>query len=161
MAGCHVGHNCTVGNHVIITNGALLAGHVTVGDRAFVSGNCLIHQFTRVGTMSMMQGGAAISKDLPPYTIGRGINGLCGLNIIALRRSGVTSEERLELKRLYKQLFRSGGILRESVKKAQGEFTLPTAKVMLEFVAAAKRGVCADSGIRLEEEMEKPGEANV
>ena len=99
---------------VIIANGALLAGHVTVGDRAFISGNCLVHQFVRVGTLALMQGGAAISKDLPPYTIARGDNGICGLNIVGLRRAGFTAEERLELKQLYHLLFRRRARLKTS-----------------------------------------------
>ena len=64
MANCHIGHNSNVGNHVIIANGALLGGHVTVEDRAFISGNCLLHQFVRVGTLAMMQGGSGIGKAL-------------------------------------------------------------------------------------------------
>jgi UDP-N-acetylglucosamine acyltransferase len=72
MAGSHVGHNSRLSNHVILANGALLGGHVQVDDRAFISGNCLVHQFVRVGTLALMQGGAAISKDLPPFTIARG-----------------------------------------------------------------------------------------
>ena len=76
MASCHVGHNTALGNHVILANGALLAGYVIVGDRAFLSGNCMVHQFTRVGELAMMQGGAGISKDLPPFTIARGTTDL-------------------------------------------------------------------------------------
>src|ERR1051325_4737819 len=75
----------------ILANGALLAGHVVVGDRAFISGNCLVHQFVRVGTLALMQGGSAISKDLPPYTVARGDNGICGLNTIGLRRAGMSA----------------------------------------------------------------------
>jgi UDP-N-acetylglucosamine acyltransferase len=146
MAGAHVGHNCMVGSHVIIANGALLGGHVTVQDRAFVSGNCLVHQFTRVGTLTIMQGGAGISKDLPPFTIATGVNGICGLNTVGLRRAGFTAEQRLELKALYHALFRSGKNFRAAVAEAQEKFTSPAAKIMLDFVAAAKRGVCADVG---------------
>jgi UDP-N-acetylglucosamine acyltransferase len=83
----HVAHNGMLGNYVILGGGALLAGHVSIADRAVISGNCLVHQFTRIGTMALMQGGSAISKDLPPYTIARGDNGICGLNIIGLRRA--------------------------------------------------------------------------
>ena len=101
-------HNCRLGDQVILANGALLAGHVTVDDRAFLSGNCLVHQFVRVGTLALMQGGSAISKDLPPYTVARGDNGICGLNTVGLRRAGLTPAERLELKQLYHALFREG-----------------------------------------------------
>jgi UDP-N-acetylglucosamine acyltransferase len=73
---------------VILANGALLAGHVEVEDRVFISGNCLVHQFVRIGTLAMMQGGSAISQDLPPFTVARGGNNICGLNTIGLRRAG-------------------------------------------------------------------------
>jgi UDP-N-acetylglucosamine acyltransferase len=146
MANAHVGHNCLVGSQVIMANGVLLAGHVEVGDRVFISGNCLIHQFCRVGTLALMQGGSAISKDLPSFTIARGDNGICGLNVVGLRRAGFTAAQRLELKRLYRALFRSGKNLRAAVEAAQKSFTSPAAKVLLDFVAGARRGVCADPG---------------
>ena len=146
MANSHVAHNCIVGDQVILANGALLGGHAVVQDRAFISGNCLVHQFTRVGTLALMQGGAAISQDLPPFTIAQRENEICGLNVIGLRRAGFTAEQRLELKRLYHLLFRGGKNLREALAEAQKEFTSAPAKILLDFIAGAKRGVCVDSG---------------
>jgi UDP-N-acetylglucosamine acyltransferase len=127
-----------------LANGALLAGHVEVGDRAFISGNCLVHQFVRVGTLAIMQGGSAISQDLPPYTVARWGNGMCGLNAIGLRRAGLSVDERLELKKLYHKLFRSGENLSDAVAQARREFTSAPARVLLDFVASTKRGVCRD-----------------
>jgi UDP-N-acetylglucosamine acyltransferase len=106
MANSHVAHNCHLGDGIILANGALLGGHVTVDDRAFISGNCVVHQFVHVGTLALMQGGSAISKDLPPYTVARGDNGICGLNTVGLRRAEVPAADRLELKQLYRALFR-------------------------------------------------------
>lgn len=146
MQHSHVAHNCMIGNEVILAGGALLAGHAEAQDRAFISGNCLVHQFCRVGTLAMMQGGAAISKDLPPFTVALRENEMCGLNSIGLRRAGFTAEQRLELKRLYHLLFRSGKNLRAALAEAQTTFSNPTAKVLLDFVATARRGVCADAG---------------
>lgn len=150
MAHCHVGHNTILGDHNIIANGALLAGHVTIADRAFISGNCLVHQFVRIGSLALMQGGSAISKDLPPFTIARGDNGMCGLNIIGLRRAGFTPEQRLELKRLYHRLFRQGQRLRSAVEQAANEFRGPACLEVLEFVRATRRGLCADTSRRAE-----------
>jgi len=144
MAHSHVGHNSHIGNHVVIVNGALIAGHVTVDDRAIISGNCLVHQFVRVGTFAMMQGGAAISKDLPPFTIARGDNHICGLNIIGLRRADVSSAARLELKAVYRAVFRSHLPMRKAAEKALAEFKSPHARALLEFILASKRGVCSD-----------------
>jgi UDP-N-acetylglucosamine acyltransferase len=144
MAHSHVAHNCVLGSHVILANGALLGGHVEVGDRAFISGNCLVHQFTRIGTLALMQGRAGIGLDLPPFCIATEVNTLCGLNVVGLRRAGFTSEERLELKRLYRALFRSGRNLREALTAARAEFQSPGARTMLDFIAGTKRGVCPD-----------------
>jgi UDP-N-acetylglucosamine acyltransferase len=146
MQHSHVAHNCLIGNHTLIASGALLAGHVEVQDRAFISGNCLVHQFTRIGTLAMMQGGAGVSMDLPPFCIAQLRNEICGLNTVGLRRAGYSSEERLELKRLYRALFRSEKNLRAAIAEAQNEFTGAPAKILLDFVASAKRGVCGDAG---------------
>jgi UDP-N-acetylglucosamine acyltransferase len=117
-----------------------------VQDHAFISGNCCVHQFTRVGTLAMMQGGAAISKDLPPFMVALRINEICGLNSVGLRRAGFTAEQRMELKRLYHLLFRSGKNLRPALSEAHNRFRSPASKILLDFVTDAKRGVCADSG---------------
>ena len=147
MAGSHVGHNCVIGDHVILANGALLGGHAVVQDCAFISGNCCVHQFVRVGTLAMMQGGAAASQDVPPFTIAHnGLNLICGLNIVGLRRANFSAEERLELKKLYHLLFRGGKNLRAAVAGAGKNFSSAPAKVLLEFVAGSKRGVCSDVG---------------
>jgi UDP-N-acetylglucosamine acyltransferase len=146
MANSHVAHNCHLGDEVIMANGVLLAGHVTVGDRAFVSGNCVVHQFVRIGTLALMQGGSAISQDLPPYTVACGGNSICGLNSVGLRRAGFTPAERLELKQLYHLLFREGKNLRAALASAKEKLSSAPARLMMEFVATSKRGVCSDVG---------------
>ncbi|MBU6409360.1 MAG: acyl-ACP--UDP-N-acetylglucosamine O-acyltransferase [Verrucomicrobia bacterium] len=146
MQHSHVAHNCIIGSHVILVSGALLAGHVVVEDRAFISGNCMVHQFTRIGTLALMQGGAGVSKDLPPFCIASRINLICGLNSVGLRRANFSAEDRLELKRVYHYLFRSGKNLRDALAEAKKIFSSEPSKVLLEFVAGAKRGVCADAG---------------
>jgi UDP-N-acetylglucosamine acyltransferase len=146
MVNSHVGHNVSLGDHVILANGALLGGHAQIADRVFIAGNCLVHQFVRVGALALMQGGSAISQDLPPYTVARGANSICGLNAVGLRRAGIGAEERLELKRLYHKLFRSGRNLPEAVLEARSEFTGAPAQAMLDFIASSKRGVLRHHG---------------
>ena len=146
MAHCHVGHNSVVKNRVILANGALLGGHVTVEDQVFISGNAVVHQFVRIGRLSMMQGNSGLSKDLPPFTMAREINGICGLNVVGLRRAGISQEERTELKRLYRLLFRSDMSVTEGVRRAREEFTGQAALEMIEFIAASKRGTPGDTG---------------
>jgi UDP-N-acetylglucosamine acyltransferase len=143
MASCHAGHNTHIGSHVIMANGVLLAGHVTIHDRAFLSGTCLVHQFCNIGTLAMMQGGAVITLDLPPFTIAaHGVNKLCGLNIVGLRRAGFTPAQRLELKKIYHLIFRRKKNLAAAIEEVQKKFSSPAAKTVVDFVLASKRGVC-------------------
>jgi len=143
MASSHVGHNAAVGNHVILVNGALLGGHTAVYDRAFISGNCLVHQFCSVGTLAMMQGGASVTQDLPPFTTAAyGVNKLCGLNIVGLRRAGFTPEQRLELKKIYHLIFRRKKNLASAIEEVQKKFSSHAAKTVVDFVLRSKRGVC-------------------
>jgi UDP-N-acetylglucosamine acyltransferase len=144
MAHSHVGHNSIVGDQVIMANGALLGGHVTVENQAFISGNCLVHQFVRVGTLALMQGGSAISKDLPPFAIARGANGICGLNIIGLRRAGYTPEERRELRRLYALLFRGRKHLSHALTDVEAQTWSEPAHRLITFIRQSKRGVCRE-----------------
>lgn len=142
MAHSHVGHNAQVGDNVILANGALLAGHTIVQNGAIISGNCLVHQFTRIGALALMQGGAAVSKDVPPCTVAWGDNAICGLNVVGLRRAGVSPEERLELKRLYHVLFRAGTNVRQAVATARKTFKGHWARLILDFIEESRRGVC-------------------
>jgi UDP-N-acetylglucosamine acyltransferase len=144
MACSHVGHNTVIGNSVRLANGALLGGHVSIDDHAIISGNAMVHQFIRVGTLAMMQGGAGISKDLPPYAMALGNNSICGLNIIGLRRAGVPADQRLELKRVYHFLFRGSLPLRAAAAAARDRFPSGPARALVDFVATSEHGVCAD-----------------
>ncbi len=154
MASSHVGHNCVIGSDNVIANGALLAGHVVVADRAFISGNCLVHQFCRIGRLAMMQGGSAISKDLPPFCVARGDNGMAGLNTVGLRRAGLSTEQRTELRRLFHFLFRSGMRLSHALAAARDTFPEPVAQEVLAFVAASRRGICTATGRKNRSELE-------
>jgi len=151
MANSHMGHNSQLGDHNILANGVLLGGHVSISDRAFLGGNAVVHQFTRLGSLSMMQGLSAISKDLPPFTIARGRNRVCGLNTVGLRRAGIGSAERLELRKLYQAIFRSRLGLRKAAQEAREIFTSPSALLFLTFVEESTRGICAERGRRSSE----------
>ncbi len=154
MAGAHIGHNSQVGDQVIIANGALLGGHVVVEDKAFISGTCLIHQFVRVGSLALMQGGSGISKDLPPFCISRGDNTISGLNVIGLRRAGVPSEARLELRRVFRAMFHSRLPWAASVDAAEREARTEWGKAMVGFVRASRRGVLTVRSKRAEGDSE-------
>lgn len=148
MAGCHVGHNCRIGDRNIVANGALLAGHVTLQDRVFVSGNCMVHQFCRVGRLALMQGGSAIGMDLPPFCVARGDNGIAGLNTIGLRRAGISSPDRLALRRAYHQLFRSTDSRQQALAATRSDGGgNPLVEELVVFVEQSRRGVCVDTGM--------------
>ena len=143
MAHSHVGHNAQVGNENVFANGALVGGHAEIEDKVFLSGNCAIHQFVRIGTLAMMQGNAAVSQDLPPYTIGFGVNKICGLNVVGLRRAGFTAEQRQELHYHYKRIFLEGNNIGKTTREALAQAPGDKARILLEFIANSERGVCS------------------
>ena len=107
MAVSHAGHNCKIGNKVILANGVLLGGYVQVDDMAFISGNVIIHQFCHVGTLAMIGGFSGISKDIPPYMLVRGVSRVRSLNIVGLKRAGFTKDAMKELKETFNLLYKS------------------------------------------------------
>lgn len=144
MAYCHVAHNCVLGSNIIISNGLAMAGHVMVEDFAVISGLVTIHQFVRIGTMSITGGSSKVNQDVPPYVMADG-NPVRprALNKVGLERRGVSPEAQLQLKRAYKLLFRSGLALDNSVAEleSQGEL-LPEVRHLIDFVQHSPRGVC-------------------
>jgi UDP-N-acetylglucosamine acyltransferase len=141
----HVGHNCRVGNHVVVANGALLAGHVEVGDRAFLSGNCVVHQFVRVGKLALLPGGARVSKDVPPFMMVYDTNDIGAINVVGLRRAGLGGETRKRIREAYRLLFRSGLNTAQAVDKMRALDSDPEIRHLIEFVETSKRGICRPS----------------
>jgi UDP-N-acetylglucosamine acyltransferase len=143
MAYSHLAHNVVLGNDIIIANGALLAGYVRVGDRAFISGNCLVHQFVSIGRLVMMAGGSAAQKDIPPFCMTRSttLNKVMGLNTVGLRRAGLSSEERLTLKRAFKILYQSNLLIPEALIKLETEFDSDLVSEICDFIKQSQRGI--------------------
>jgi UDP-N-acetylglucosamine acyltransferase len=142
MAGAHVAHDCTTGNHVILANGCMLGGHVSVGDHAFVSGGVAVHQFCRIGRGSMTSGNAVITEDVPPHGLAHSRNQISGLNLVGMRRRGLSNEVIAEIKKAYHCVYAPSGncaALAESALKS-GEFTTPEALEFLDFFLGGKRG---------------------
>lgn len=154
MACSHVAHNCTIGSDVVFANGAAVGGHVTVEDRAFLSANAVVHQFCRVGTLAMFQGNSAVSQDVPPYMMLGGVIPfrIVGLNVVGLRRAGVSREGRAALKRAFQALYRTRRPLAECLVELEADAT-PEVKRLVEFIRASKRGIVRRSS-RAEEEAE-------
>ncbi|MEP7250319.1 MAG: acyl-ACP--UDP-N-acetylglucosamine O-acyltransferase [Spartobacteria bacterium] len=143
MAGAHLGHNCAVGNKVIIANNCLLGGQVAVGDGAFLGGGCVFHQFMRVGRLAITQGTSGFGKDLPPFVAGAGVNRVVGLNVVGLRRAGFDAEERAEIKAAFALLYESGLNVSQALVQARERTWRAPAQEFFDFVAGAKRrGIC-------------------
>jgi len=147
MAGAHVGHNCEIGNNVIIANNCLLGGHVSIGDGAFLGGGCVFHQNIRVGRLAIAQGASAFSKDIPPFVIAAERNYVFGLNVIGLRRAGFSAQERDEIKAAFKLVYTSGLNIAQAIEKASIIKFGPAAQEFIDFVSnAKKRGICPLKG---------------
>lgn len=148
MVNSHLGHNVVLGNDVILANGVLLAGYVEVGDRVFLSGNVVIHQFTRIGRLAMVSGGAAIGKDVPPFCTvpALTVNQVAALNVIGMRRAGMAPAQRAEAKKAFTLLYRSGLNVKQALEKMREEFKDGPGAEMCSFITSSKRGVCAFDG---------------
>jgi UDP-N-acetylglucosamine acyltransferase len=142
MAGAHIAHDCTTGNYVILANGCMLGGHVSVGDHAFVSGGVAVHQFCRIGCGSMTSGNAVITEDVPPHGLAHSRNQISGLNLVGMRRRGLSSEVIAEIKKAYHCVYAASGNCTSLAKSAlkSGEFTTPEALEFLGFFLGGKRG---------------------
>jgi UDP-N-acetylglucosamine acyltransferase len=143
MVGAHLGHNCVIGDEVMVANNCLLAGYVTVENGAFLGGACVFHQFMRVGTLAITQGGSGFGKDIPPYVVGAGVNQIVGLNVVGLRRAGFGPEERAEIKAAFHLLYESGLNVSQALARARERQWHQSAQVFFDFVATAqRRGLC-------------------
>ncbi|AFS53517.1 MULTISPECIES: acyl-ACP--UDP-N-acetylglucosamine O-acyltransferase [Leptospirillum] len=141
MAQSHVAHNCQLGDRVILANGALLAGHVIVENQVFVSGAVLIHQFVRIGRLSLLRGGARTSRDVPPFCIIDGTHTVRTLNRIGLRRAGYTSGEIGALRANFRKIFLNRSLDRALLSRLLSEGDVLT-REMAKFILESKRGVC-------------------
>ena len=143
MAYCHVAHDCVIGNNVIMSNATQVAGEVVIDDYAVVGGGALIHQFCHVGSHVMLQGGALVNKDIPPYVkVGRNPISYAGTNSIGLRRRGFTNEKICEIQEIYRYLYLSGLNNSDAVERIEAE--LPASKErdeIIMFVRNSQRGI--------------------
>jgi UDP-N-acetylglucosamine acyltransferase len=142
MAHCHIAHDCQVGNGCIFANGALLAGHVVVGDDVFLSGNCAVHQFCRVGRLALLSGCSISTKDIPPFALMQGITCIVGVNVVGMRRAGLSPTEIDAVRRAYRRLFHQGAPLSAAVEQVAKELgASPAVAELLAFIHQSQRGV--------------------
>lgn len=143
MSYVHLGHDCQIGNGVILSNVVQLAGHVTIDDKAILSGLCAVHQFARIGRNAFIGGCSRVSKDIPPFlkAVGNPVK-LYGLNTVGLQRNGMEEDTIRELKRAYRLFFRSDLNVTQAIERAQTELEpYPEVNELIRFVEASERGV--------------------
>ncbi|MBM3979700.1 MAG: acyl-ACP--UDP-N-acetylglucosamine O-acyltransferase [Planctomycetes bacterium] len=151
MVGSHVAHDCTVGDDVILANSALLAGHIVLGDRVFLSGNTAVHQFVHIGRGAMLGGGAVATQDVPPFWMIQNVNGVRGLNVLGMKRSGVGPADRAAARKAFRTIYYTRPALPMSESLARVEAELggsPLVREIVAFIRGSKRGVGGPSKFR-------------
>ncbi len=152
MIQAHVAHNCELGNQIVLAGGALLAGHVSVADSAIISGNCVVHQFCRIGRLAMMRGLSRTSRDVPPFCIMDETHTVKSLNLIGLRRNGFDAKKVRALKNAYLVLFRGGLNMQNAIEQVEAEVDMTEdVQELLDFIRSSKRGVCFGEGTAVDE----------
>lgn len=143
LAYSHLAHNVNIGNYVIMSNVGTLAGHVTVDDHAVIGGVVAIHQFCRIGKMSMIGGCSKVVQDVPPFMLADGNPAQTRtINKVGLERRGVSEEAQTALKQAYKILFREGLTISNALVKIEKELpNLPEIEHLLQFARTSERGL--------------------
>jgi UDP-N-acetylglucosamine acyltransferase len=141
MAYAHVAHDNRLGDRVIVANNVMLAGHVEIGERAFLGGGVGVHQFCRIGRMAMVGGYAKVVQDCLPFVITDGQPARArGLNVVGLRRGGLSASQLSTLHEAYRLLLRSGLPAAAALEKLDA-LEDPLASELAAFVRASKRGI--------------------
>lgn len=143
MAYSHIAHDCIVGNNNVLANCATLAGHVTIEDKVTVGGLVAIHQFCRLGTISIVGGCSKVVQDVPPYSMCDGHPAIvCGVNSVGLKRSGLSNETIRLLKKAFKILFLDNHPLNKAKELLKKEVPLSKEiEYLLRFISSSKRGI--------------------
>jgi len=121
MAYVHVAHDCVIGDHVIMANGASIAGHVHLGDHAILGGFTLVHQFTQIGEYSFSAMGSAITQDVPPFVmVGGRPTRPHGINSVGMERNGKSPEVIRQIRQAYKILYKNNLRLEDAIEEMEG-----------------------------------------
>ncbi len=142
MAYAHIGHNCKVGNGVVMANAVGISGHCEIGDGANIGGMTGVHQFTRIGKLAMVGGMSRIVRDVPPFMIVEGSPAeVRGVNIVGLRRAGVPEATRDALRTACRWMFFSEMNLSQAMNKIRAELDMsPELEYLLEFMEQIRHG---------------------
>ena len=144
LAYSHVAHDCVLGNHIVMSNVATLAGHIVVEDHAVVGGLAAVHQFCRIGRMSIIGGCSKVVQDVPPFMLVDGNPAETRtINKVGLERNGISEEMQNTLKHAYRILFRDGLSIPKALEKIDAELPPgPELKHLIHFARTSERGLC-------------------
>lgn len=143
LAYSHIAHNVTLGNRIVMSNVATLAGHVTVEDHAIVGGLAAVHQFCRIGKMAIIGGCSKVVQDVPPFMLADGNPAETRtINKVGMERNGVSEEAQAALRTAYKILFREGLTIPNALAKITGDLpNIPEIQHLTRFVQTSERGI--------------------
>jgi UDP-N-acetylglucosamine acyltransferase len=150
MAASHIAHDCRIGRRAIVINYAGITGHCEIGDHATFGGLSGITPFTRVGAYAYVGGSAKVAADVPPAMLADGRPAtVYGVNVIGLRRAGVSLPDRRAMQDAHRLLYRSGLTPARAVERVRNEVpATPLVTMLLEFIGTSRRGICAASDAR-------------
>ncbi len=148
LAAGHIAHDCVIGNHIVASNGMVLAGHVIVEDHVVIGGYGGVHQFCRIGAHAMLSATAKLVQDLPPYFIADGAPAVVrAFNKVGLERRGHTPEQIERVKQIFRILYRDGLNRSQALEKLAAHELAATPEFarMLAFARASERGLAPGS----------------
>jgi UDP-N-acetylglucosamine acyltransferase len=145
MANSHVAHDCQVGSNNILANSVALAGHVYLENGVILGGMAGVHQFCRLGEMSIIGAGSMVRGDIPPYCNGQGDRcHLRGVNVIGLKRAGLDESDINDIRKAYRILFSSAGHINDKIASFPPELKArPLVMKMIAFIEKSEHGVCS------------------
>ena len=142
MTNVHIAHNCTVGDHNVICSCVLIAGYTEIEDHCFISGAVTVHQYSHIGRMSMISGNARVTLDVPPFILAAEFHIVArGLNLVGLRRNGLSRDAIGRLRDAYRLLYRSQLPLADALQRIEEEVPGEEARHLVAFVRASRRGI--------------------
>jgi UDP-N-acetylglucosamine acyltransferase len=142
MVNSHVAHDCRVGDRCIFANGALLGGHCELADNVYLSGNSAVHQFVRMGRLALLSGCSATTKDIPPFVIQQNIDTVVGVNVIGMRRAGLSHDQIDAVRQAFKVLFRENLVLPAALARLERDLgTVDVVAELIAFLRQSRRGI--------------------
>ena len=144
MVGSHIAHDCIISSNVILVNHAALGGHVKIGENAIIGGHSAIHQYVNIGKYAMIGGMSGVETNIIPYGLYLGIrSNLRGLNLVGLKRKGLSSQLITKINAIFKKIFDSKANIESNISNlSDDDISVPEINEIIEFIHSnLKRGI--------------------